>query len=264
MKYIRLLLSIIIFLAGLAAGALAGLFFTQEKTSQLILPDGTSVPFEYFFGLICLVLLVIGYIVFPSFRSKGRPRSRKPSKAEIQARLKEHQDKATVAAGPQDLGSSVPEEDYDQLLSGLSDDDPMNRLVALGQTEMTLTKLDGLIKEFYPDLAKIKLHFNPEHTSTIDTFSRHILGIARFKIKITDQSLNNDQFATFQQRIFDDEEKTILRMYKPEDSAAAEQNKEYVGTLVDDRDWEILQRKLRASRNDWVSFSLAEAKNLLG
>ena len=242
------------------------MLFLGEQTSTLILPNGTVVPLEYIAALICLILLVVGYIFFPPLRYKSS--LAQPTQAEISAKLKEHQDKAAVAAGPSGSpptsasGDGLPEE-TDLHDIDLSADDPMARLVSLGQTEMSLSKLTALVKEFYPDLTPIMKHINPEYSSTIDTMSRHILGIARFKIKITDQSLNNDQFANFQRRIFEDEEKEILRMYKPEESKITDANRGFIGTLVDDRDWEIAQRNLRGDRDDWVGFSMAEAKNLL-
>ena len=274
MRIVRIFLSFLAFLASLCAAGLSYFFFAKESRLAYDLPPVGKIPIDVGFAVAAAVILVLAYMLFPPRRIKGGPGSKedspKISRAQALAELKKMDDQKTVAAGPVQGKNEADDKKkpkgshevstYDRL----EDPEAMARLVAIDQGEMSPEVVTSLCNEFFPELVKIVGKIKPDDQRTLDTLGKHIISIGRNMLKMTDKELSDNQFSIFQERNFKAEQEEVLRLYQPsEASLLSEEQRSYVGTLVDKRSWESVQRVVRGQRTDWIAISLSNAKQYL-
>ena len=140
----------------------------------------------------------------------------------------------------------------------------MDRLVVIGQQKFTRDTLKQILTEFYPELVTLADHIPATCESTVESLGKHVVSIARARIKLLDKQLANDQFSIFQEKAFELEQQFLLRMYKPSaiDNLSDIQAQNF-GALVDKRDWESLQRTVLGNRTDWQEISIANANQFI-
>ena len=275
MRIVRIFLSFLVFLASLCAAGLSYFFFAKEATTVYNLPPVGKIPLDVGFAVAAAVILVLAYMLFPPRRVKGGPGSKpekspKFSKAQAIAELKkkasdmkmepesaQHEDEEQVDEEPE---GSHDVSTYDRL----EDPEAMARLVVIDQGEMSHEVVTDLFKEFYPELVKIVDKIKPDDQRTLDTLGKHIISIGRNMLKMTDKELSDNQFSIFQERNFKAEQEEVLRLYQPSDvSLLSDEQRSYMGIVVDKRSWESVQRVVRGQRTDWISISLSNAKQYL-
>lgn len=161
--------------------------------------------------------------------------------------------------------NQVRKDDVVSLASAEDREEAMARLVSIGQGALTRDVAHKLFRAFFPEIDSIIERVPGEGCdSTVETLARQALNLMRFKIKIKDPNLANDQFATFQKRIFDMEKEELGQMYTPKKRDSLEEvQKQHVGLLVNSRDWERLQRVLQGDREDWTPVSFSNAAEMM-
>ena len=156
----------------------------------------------------------------------------------------------------------APDDDDDEEGMSLEIKEKVKRLVNLEQKTITNDIARELVIEYYPELAE--LIYRIDDPKSLETFTRHIIGIARIRLKLSDKHLADDQFSNFQRRLFDAENDEVLKMYAPKDQGSmSEAQKPFYGKAVDERHWEKMQRTLRAEGDDWRGISVKNAKSIL-
>ncbi len=139
----------------------------------------------------------------------------------------------------------------------------MDRLVNIEQNEITSDIARGLVHDYYGNLGSIIRRINDERS--LETFTRHVVGIVRNQLKLADPRLSDNQFSIFQRKVFEGESEEILMIYAPYHTGRlTDEQKAHYGLAVDRRNWESMQRKLRASSDDWKGFSIKNGEALLG
>ena len=157
--------------------------------------------------------------------------------------------------------TQAPDDDDEEGMS-LEIKEKVKRLVNLEQKTITNDIARELVIEYYPELAE--LIYRIDDAKSLETFTRHIIGIARIRLKLSDKHLADDQFSNFQRRLFDAENDEVLKMYAPKDQGSmSEAQKPFYGKAVDERHWEKMQRTLRAEGDDWRGISVKNAKSIL-
>ncbi|MCY4325251.1 MAG: hypothetical protein OXC81_04435 [Betaproteobacteria bacterium] len=204
-----------------------------------------------------------------------------PAKAARPAAAKKTETEAAPEASPSPAGadaapaaeatSTKPMVSPEEQTQGPDDDDDgmsleikqkVKRLVNLEQKTITNDIARELVIEYYPELAE--LIYRIDDPKSLETFTRHIIGIARIRLKLSDKHLADDQFSNFQRRLFDAENDEVLKMYAPKDQGSmSEAQKPFYGKAVDERHWEKMQRTLRAEGDDWRGISVKNAKSIL-
>ena len=270
MRIVRILLSFLAFLASLCAAGLSYFLYVKDTDITFKLPQIGKLPSinDVGFAVAAVVILVLAYMLFPPRRIKGGPGSKddspKISRAQALAELKKMDDQKTVAAGPAEDEKKPKGSHEVSTYDRLEDPDAMARLVAIDQGEMSHEVVTSLCNEFFPELVKIVGKIKPDDQRTLDTLGKHIISIGRNMLKMTDKELSDNQFSIFQERNFKAEQEEVLRLYQPsEASLLSEEQRSYVGILVDKRSWESVQRVVRGQRTDWIAISLSNAKQYL-
>lgn len=161
--------------------------------------------------------------------------------------------------------NQVHKDDAVSLATPEEREEAMARLVSIGQGALTRDVAHKLFRAFFPEIDSIIERVPVEGCdSTVETLARQALNLMRFKLKIKDPDLANDQFATFQKRIFDMEKEELGQMYTPKKRDGLEEvQKQHVGLLVNSRDWERLQRVLQGDREDWTPVSFSNAAEMM-
>lgn len=169
------------------------------------------------------------------------------------------------APEPGAVANQINKNDAVSLATPEEREEAMARLVSIGQGALTRDVAHKLFQAFFPEIDSIIERVPGEGCdSTVETLARQALNLMRFKIKIKDPNLANDQFATFQKRIFDMEKEELGQMYTPKNRDGLEEvQKQHVGLLVNSRDWERLQRVLQGDREDWTPVSFSNAAEMM-
>ncbi len=288
MRFLRIILSILSLLAAVAAGGWSGyvVYILTQKDAGIadVLNVSIKLPFDapgvetvplWSLPAAAVILLVAAIVLWPP---KGAKKEKKEdtSQADAKKALKMQALKSS-AASPQDAPASpdpaVAAEEEARIeadaadvstYARLEDPEAMARLVAIDQGEMSHEVVSKLLKEYFPELSTLGEKVRPDDNRTLDTLGRHIIGIARNMLKMTDKELSDNQFAIFQERNFKAESEEILRMYQPDDiTLLSDEQRGFVGTVVDNRSWETVQRTVRGQRTDWKAISLSNAKEYL-
>lgn len=285
MRIIRFILSVSILLVSLASGAWG--FFLFNSSKPIIIKYGTLPNFNLaypFLGL-AVILLIVAALVMPRSMKKKKITARQTAvDAVTKAQQAAHSLKVTgdgpsgstdvrktaPTTNPADFESApfpqAPQTDRDEktlIDDELSDNVMMDHLIVIEQSTLTREIVIGLLQKYYPEIIPIVNRIHDE--KSLDTFGRHIISIARNQIKLSDKSLTDNQFSIFQNKMFDEENKEVLRIYAPTDrSNLTTEQQTALSKAVDMRNWEGLQRKVRAKNSDdWVGFKVKGGKELL-
>ncbi|MBF2735036.1 MAG: hypothetical protein ISN26_02965 [Betaproteobacteria bacterium AqS2] len=170
-----------------------------------------------------------------------------------------------AAAEDEQAPSSVPKdqvqkEDSFSLATPEEREEAMSKLITMGQRTLTRSVADQLFAGFFPEIRTIIERIPDSCSGTVEILARHALDLTRFKIKIKDPNLATDQFSAFQKRIFEMETENVAHMYIPKKADnLQEAQREHLGCVVSDKDWDRVQRLLLADRQDWVDISFANA-----
>ena len=301
MRTIRIILAAGFLLGGIALTVVTWAMFSSPPKKPLLLVGDIEIAHWMVTGVLTLILLAASLKAFPGAARSGRRRRlqpapalrRRPQPAQLQPAptFRRQLQPAPTFRRLQPLNLEVPRrlprptptslpnnrrrvaEQKKQALAAehdLDDDEGMSlelkekmkRLVNLEQKTITEDIARELVIEYYPDLAEII--YRIDDTKSLETFTRHIIGIARIRLKLSDKHLADDQFSIFQRRLFDAEDEEVLKMYAPADQEKmSDVQKPFYGKAVDERHWEKLQRTLRAEGEDWSGISVKNAKNLL-
>ncbi len=279
MRIIRYIFFIIFLIASLATAGIAYLLVQATQPLRLNLPYVGHVEIGYIVAGCAVIIFLISLMIMPFGKIAKRPGAVKklpPDPGQVQraadrqAAAQREASKASSSAQPQKQFDespplpSVPEDKSETHESQQKWERVMQQLVAVEQKGITIDVLQQLLDDFYPELAGLTGRIDHSHASTIETLGKQILEIARFKVKMRDPHLSDNQFSTFQDKAFDAERSGIVQIYKPDPNAALNNvQKEAVGMVFDKRDWESSQRKIRGERTDWHTMSFANAKELI-
>lgn len=288
MRFLRIILSIPALLAAVAAGGWSGyvVYVLSQKDAGIgdAFKISIKLPFEapgvetvplWSLPAAAVVLLVVAIVLWPPKGTKKGKKKEDTSQADAKKALKMQAQKssgpapaAEAAVDPAVAAEAEAQIEADaadvSTYARLEDPEAMARLVAIDQGEMSHEVVSNLIKEYFPELASLAGKVRPDDNRTLDTLGRHIIGIARNMLKMTDKELSDNQFAIFQERNFKAEAEEILRMYQPDDvTLLSDEQRGFVGTVVDNRSWETVQRTVRGQRTDWKAISLSNAKEYL-
>ena len=287
MRTVRIILAAGFLLGAIALTVVTWAMFSSSPKNPLFLVGDIEIAHWMATGVLTLILLAASLKAFP-----GRGQKRMPAAAPARTGIKAAAAAAArtdVQAAPAPEPGSAPPPAADAgkpseqqapaaeqkkqapaAKHDLDDDEGMSlelkekmkRLVNLEQKTITEDIARELVIEYYPDLAEII--YRIDDTRSLETFTRHIIGIARIRLKLSDKHLADDQFSIFQRRLFDAEDEEVLKMYAPADQEKmSDVQKPFYGKAVDERHWERLQRTLRAEGEDWSGISVKNAKNLL-
>ena len=276
---LRFIFGVIFLLTGTGAGALAFFLFTA-KTQRLFFEvplTNIVLPLGYLVAGIGAVLLVLTVFTLPFGRLKkikpARPVKPDPTRNVSVAPPKPvTETSATPSKSDLSMPESPPLPEVPETPATVQTaqskseiEEELQRLVVFEQQGITLPRLHLLLAEFYPELMELEKRIDPANASTIETVGRKILEIARFKVKMRDKGLSDNQFSIFQGKAFNAERSQAAQIYQPSSTANLNEiQTQAVGMIFDKQDWESAQRKIRGNRTDWAELSFANAKELLG
>lgn len=268
MRIARIILSVIALLGCLgAAGAASYLYFVAERRLGIRVPVlDQVVAIDIIAAVVAGVLLALALALFPWGAKKKTKADAGPKTSAADARkaLQAQANKKASIAFKKEAADAAEADSDVSTYARLDDPEAMARLVVIDQGEMSHEVVKNLLKEYYPELVGIMDKIKEDDHRTLDTLGRHIIGIARNMLKMTDKELSDNQFAIFQERNFKAEQEEFLRMYQPGDvSILSDEQRSYLGIIVDERAWESVQRTVRGQRTDWASISLSNAKQYL-
>ena len=300
MRTLRTILAVAFLIGTVALAVLTWATFTNQSKSALLIVGSTEITHWMLMATLMVISLVLAVTAFPGRskrpmpaerpgaaktrakaaagpRPQAKPAARPQPQAAPAAASAGSSDQAAIpaaadsapAADDEDSGGGVAEEEQ---LSAVEEEDEegmsleikerMKKLVNLEQKTITNDVARELVIEYYPELAE--LIYRIDDPKSLETFTRHIISIARVRLKLSDKHLADDQFSIFQRRLFDIENEEILMMYAPANPAKMnEVQKPFYGKAVDQRHWEKLQRALRAEGDDWSGLSVKNAKSLI-
>lgn len=270
MKILRWIVAVILLLVSLVLFAVtAMIFFVFDKPFMLQIAD-RSINLGYIYAGGGVVLLLLTVITLPLGGKKGTG-GKNMSAAAARKELKSQLEMQRRIADPADHNFEVPEDagvNLDENVATyarLEDPQAMARLVAIEQAELTRPVVTSLLQEYYPALVHLIDRVAENDHTSLDTIGKHIISIARNRLKLTDKELTDNQFSIFQENVFKEEQHPFLQIYKPADGGQLEpEQKTFVGMVVDKRAWEKAQRRVRGEHTDWQQLSLINAAGLLG
>ena len=279
MKILRYIFATLFLLLtlGIAFVAYVALFPSTGKPI-IISVFGQVISIGYLFAGGALVTFIISVILLPVGGGKGSKGKKKGKGGKKDQKLSASQAKAELAKmraqgskfGQQKQDSAVVFSDVDIIpdpsvdtYSRLEDPEAMARLVAIEQGDLNRHIVTELLEDYYPDLIELVDRVIPEDKSSLETIGRHIISIARNRLKLTDKSLSDNQFSIFQENVFSEEKKSFLQIYKPTSRGLSVEQRAFIGKVCDKRAWESIQRQIRGERKDWYDLSLDNATELL-
>lgn len=270
LKILRYIFGTLFLLLSLSLGGLAYLvLFVSEQIPKYLDIAGLEINIGYMFGGVALVFLFIAGALFPFGGGPKKPRNlsksaaRKLLKREAELRRISDPTRYTDASFTQEGAGEYPDENI-ATYSRLEDPQAMARLVTIEQGELSRDIVTKLVREYYPDLLELVNRVEERDHTSLETIGRHIISIARNKLKLTDTELSDNQFSVFQENVFKEEQEAFLQIYKPVDrSNLNDEQRAFVGKVADKRAWEGAQRRVRGERTDWQDLSLVNAAELL-
>lgn len=272
MKILRYVIAIILLLLSLIGGGIAYIMVFRLEKAYVFKIAEASINIGYVVAGVSVFILLFALIVLPlggkKKGAKGKQKTLSASEAKKQLRQQMDMQRITEPSEPKfempDDAGINPDENV-ETYSRLEDPRAMARLIAIEQGEMSYQVVSELLTEYYPKLTVLVDRVAKDDKSTLDTIGKHVISIARNRLKLTDKELSDNQFSIFQENVFNEEKNTFIQIYKPADMANLSQEQtEFVGKVVDKRAWESAQRRIRGERTDWHELSLDNAAELLG
>ncbi len=285
MYIIRLIIATALLLASIAFGVISWAFYQSSKAVPLLVlgDTGITVNIEHAAVAAAIVLFALAVAtIYPKAKKRSAPRGPTPmAKDPAVESARKAAREFSLGSKPDDSAeqpaAAAKDEDYDWMLKQVPDEaepethteadiselqERMDRLVNIEQNEITSDVARGLVHEYYANLGAVIRRIDDDRS--LETFTRHVVGIVRNQLKLSDPRLSDNQFSIFQRKVFEGESEEILMMYAPDqtEKLTGEQKSHY-GLAVDRRNWESMQRTLRAASEDWKGFSIKNGEALL-
>ena len=275
MRVVRYIFTFLFLLTCIAAVVALAYLYVELEGKRLVYPislpsmeDPLKVPVNVALTITALVALFLTVIAYPRGKPKpkgpAKPAARGISTADAKRALKSQTKQETIVNSTIQMEATEEGKQDVSTYARLEDPEAMARLVAIDQGEMSHQVVKDLLKEFFPELVGLVDKIKEDDHRTLDTLGRQIISVGRNMLKMTDKELSDNQFSIFQEKNFKAEQEEILRLYQPENiSLLSDEQRSYLGIVVDKRAWESVQRTVRGQRTDWVPISLANAKQYL-